>query len=94
MNTTILIAVLVVVLALNIFASIYVGRAPAYEKAQKVAQIILIWALPVIGATIVIGFLWNDRKDVPRKTGPSNNTSISEGQAANLGSASSQHHDH
>jgi hypothetical protein len=38
-------------------------------RSQKVAQLLLIWVLPFVGAIFVMGVAWNQRPH--RKAGPS-----------------------
>ena len=62
-------------LASNIWASFYIGKAPGYEFIQKIVQILFIWLLPFVGATIFSWFLWNDRKTHPLNRDIGNATS-------------------
>lgn len=62
METAIYAGVILVIVIINVAASLYIGRAPAYARSQKRNQIILIWLLPIIGAAIFSYFLWLDRK--------------------------------
>jgi hypothetical protein len=39
-------------LALNIFVSFGVARSAEYEPSQKVAQLALVWLLPIVGALV------------------------------------------
>jgi len=65
----------------NIAASIYVARAPRYERSQTIAQIILIWVLPIIGAVICIVFLYQDRNALRRETGDASSLTDSNASA-------------
>jgi hypothetical protein len=39
--------------ALNIKASVALARANCYERKQKIIQFVLVWALPVLGGLLV-----------------------------------------
>lgn len=75
------IAGLILIITINLAASLYIGRAPGYERSQKSLQIVLIWILPVVGAAFFSYFLWHDRKvqRLTRQIG--NHTSISNSDA-------------
>jgi hypothetical protein len=45
------------VIALQLWVSIYVARSTLYERRQKQLQIALVWLLPVIGAVIVCSMM-------------------------------------
>lgn len=47
---------LVAILIGNIVATVAVARSRVFERAQKHAQLYLIWLLPVIGAGTVLHF--------------------------------------
>ena len=52
-----LIAIAVVVLALNVMVSFSLAKNTSYERFQKIAQYALVWLLPLIGALVVHYFL-------------------------------------
>lgn len=45
---------LVILAALNCWASVAVARDPTLTKVQKALQILLIWLLPVLGAVAIL----------------------------------------
>lgn len=55
MDLFIVLLVLAVPLALDVWATRLVVRDDLSERAQKVFQLLLVWLLPVIGAVIVLG---------------------------------------
>ncbi len=54
MNFVIALLVIVVPLGLNVFASKTVARDDYSSKSQKVAQLLFVWLLPIIGAIFVL----------------------------------------
>ena len=34
------------------YATVLVARADVYDRAQKIRQIVIIWALPLVGAVL------------------------------------------
>ncbi len=73
-----LIGALIVVL-LNIFATIAALRAKDFLKSQIRNQIILAWLLPIIGAVIVISFHRSKDDEDPRDDG-GNSSGMSDDQ--------------
>jgi len=47
---------LVLVFALNVYATLCLYRSPLYDARQKRPQLFLIWLLPVLGAVLAIQF--------------------------------------
>lgn len=81
MITTLVIVTLLVLIIINVIASIYIGNAPAYETSQKTIQIILIWLIPYFGAFFFGGFMWferNENKNTKRQIGNATNITNSE----------------
>lgn len=54
------IAVVATIAALNSVASARVLRCPVTSTGQKVAQLALVWLLPVIGAVVAISMTRNE----------------------------------
>ena len=54
MEVLLVLVALVVPLWLNIKATLAVRRDPLSDHSQKVAQLLLVWLLPLIGAVIVL----------------------------------------
>jgi hypothetical protein len=77
----VLIASLILVVIVNMAASLYISKAPAYERSQKQIQIVLIWVLPIIGALFFSYFLWIDRMSHKLEKQIGNNTTISNSDA-------------
>lgn len=63
MEWTDLIALLLLasIVVANIVATVAIVRSPVYARAQKQAQLYLVWLLPVIGAGTVLHFTAGDR---------------------------------
>jgi Na+-driven multidrug efflux pump len=53
---------LVLVIIYQIFVSFLIYRAEEYERAQRLAQITLIWFIPIMTAFVLHSFLRNQRK--------------------------------
>ena len=65
MNTY-LIYFLIFLAAFNSYVNIKLVRSEVFERFQKIAQSILIWLLPIIGAAVVLYIIKdNDRKPPP-----------------------------
>ena len=58
MTTSALLALLLV-LALNLWATAVVFRANDLESRQRALQALLIWSIPVIGAAVVLLVRWS-----------------------------------
>lgn len=69
------------IVVVNLAATGYVLRADSYEKGQKVAQAILIWLMPIVGAAICAYVLWQDRRAALRSKQTGNNTAITDAAA-------------
>jgi len=57
-----------VLLILNLSASVAAVRSDSLARAQKWIHLLLIWLLPVVGATLILGFLSTDRPQPPRSS--------------------------
>jgi len=68
MNFDIWYALLIILCLLNLFVSGFISRRDDLERFQKIAQIIMVWLIPIIGA---IG-LWtfNRSNDGNKKNTP------------------------
>ena len=60
-GSTVAIVILCGLLLANIASSIAVARAPYFSMRQKVAQCLLVWIVPVVGAITVGVFLYSQR---------------------------------
>jgi len=61
-----LVIALIVITVSNAIVSAAVALSSYYSPRQKLLQIILVWLLPVLGATLFGLFLWLQRGNVPR----------------------------
>jgi len=59
--TALVIAVAVLIVTLNLVATVTVGRSPRYEPRQKWLQMALIWVVPAVGAVLA----WSLARDTP-----------------------------
>jgi uncharacterized membrane protein YqjE len=41
---------------LNLFVSVFIAKRDDLERFQKIAQIIIVWLIPVIGAIVMWAF--------------------------------------
>jgi hypothetical protein len=78
------------VTALNIYACVFIWRAPAYERTQKILQTILIWLIPIAGALFCIGFLEADRGGFSKRGKIQNITAISDEDAIDFAISSNR----
>lgn len=53
----ILVGILSLIGALNVLASIRLYRSNFYDKRQKIIQVVLIWAMPLLGSIAILLFL-------------------------------------
>lgn len=59
---TLLAAIALVLLCLNLFATRLIRRDEDSEKPQRLAQLLLVWLLPVIGAIAIWGLYRSEEK--------------------------------
>lgn len=57
----VLTALAIALVCANTFASFRVAKSALFERRQVILQIILIWLVPIIGATLVGLFLRNEK---------------------------------
>ena len=57
MDVNLIAAISISTLLLNVAASIYVARRDEFEGGLKTIQILLIWAVPVLGAISIIAIV-------------------------------------
>lgn len=66
MNATIILALLTAFAILNVVASACLFRSRIYSSTQKALQLVLVWVIPMIGATVVLSVWAHDRKTSSR----------------------------
>ena len=59
---TLLFAITLILLCLNVFATLLIYRDEYSEKAQRVAQLLFVWLVPIIGAIAVWGLYRSEEK--------------------------------
>ena len=59
MKIIIAVTVLIVII-LNVYATLRVSRKDDFEKFQKIAQSAIIWLVPIIGALFILSFIKAD----------------------------------
>lgn len=59
---TLTIAIALVLLSLNVFATFLIRRDEYSEKAQRVAQLLFVWLVPLIGAIAIWGMYRSEEK--------------------------------
>ncbi len=65
---SILKAFVVFVVCLNVFASYCLLRAESLKRGQKIAQGVLVWVFPLVGAWLIIAILrTNHRESMPKR---------------------------
>ena len=57
MIVAILLACLTVIVALDSIASVRIVQSDVYTRWQKAAQVLIVWAIPVVGAIVVLSVL-------------------------------------
>lgn len=58
-----IIAAVLVVLWLNVAATVRLWRSVAYSHDQKLYQLAMVWVLPIIGALFALMVIWSDKSD-------------------------------
>jgi hypothetical protein len=58
-----IVAAVLVVLWLNVAATVRLWRSAAYSHDQKLYQLAMVWVLPIIGALFVVMVIWSDKSD-------------------------------
>ena len=71
----------IVLIIINIAASVYIGADNAYESGQKKIQIVMVWLVPVVGAFGLSYFLYKDHKASKRLLQSGNDTSFTNNDA-------------
>jgi hypothetical protein len=54
------------VLGYQLYVSLKLVKSLAYERKQKAAQLVFVWALPILGATVVHWFLQHGASETGR----------------------------
>ncbi len=62
MNITNLTIALFVVLALDVLVTIVLLKSSAFTQNQKKSQLLIIWFLPILGASLIYIFIREDKK--------------------------------
>ena len=52
---------LAVLVAVNVAVCVRVARSAAYTHRQVLAQSVVVWLLPIVGALLVVVVLWSQR---------------------------------
>jgi hypothetical protein len=58
------------VVGLNTWISIRLLRSPYFERNQKIAQLVLIWIVPIVGAVVVAFVMTNESSSEPSLSDP------------------------
>ena len=66
MIMTLVVAITLILLGLNVFATILVRRDEFSEKAQRRAQMLFVWLVPLIGAIAIWGMYRSEEKSPGR----------------------------
>ncbi len=71
---------LIFAFALNIIVTLLVAKSDSFDKAQKVAQIFIIWVVPVVASIGILIFTLSDRdpKLPPSSSGSGANEKVSQ----------------
>ena len=60
-----LIYFVIFIVIFNVYVNIKLLMSSSFERFQKIAQSIIIWLIPVIGASIVLYFVNDSDKNLP-----------------------------
>ncbi|CAM3902017.1 MULTISPECIES: hypothetical protein [Pseudoalteromonas] len=71
---------LIVAVVLNVIVTFLVAKSESFEKAQKIAQIVIIWVIPFIASIGILIFILtdNDTKLPPSSRGGGANEKVSQ----------------
>ena len=67
MGTLVILALLLAVIAYQLFVTVRVVRSDQYSSTQRIVQAILIWLVPLVGAVICHVVLFTDRQSPQRR---------------------------
>jgi hypothetical protein len=81
METSLILTLALLWLISSGLATLYIGKAPAYDPSQKRLQILFIWIIPFLTAALFSYFLWQDRREVTHKRQVGNLTTLSDRDA-------------
>jgi TRAP-type C4-dicarboxylate transport system permease small subunit len=62
------IGALIAIIAINFATSIWLAKVEFLSSKQKLAQGLMVWLVPVIGAVIVASFLFSSRERPERRS--------------------------
>jgi hypothetical protein len=62
------IASLLVVTVANVAATTFVARADCYTRNQKLAQSCVVWFVPLLGAVLIVAFLFANRERIEHRS--------------------------
>ncbi len=76
-------AFIVLMVYLNVISTIHLVGSNMYSEGQQMAQLTLIWLIPIIGAVTVLGFLMEEPGTEKKVPGSFSSTNASE--SGNMG---------
>ena len=91
--SALLVGVMVIILGINVAASLYVLRASIYERHQKAGQLVFVWLVPVVGAAVCGYFLYHDRSKPVARTDSDADPVLAQSQATDLALGTEYHAD-
>ena len=60
--TTVAVGTLATLVIANVWVSFQVWRADEYTRKQALLQLVIIWLVPVVGAALIGGVLYSERR--------------------------------
>jgi H+/gluconate symporter-like permease len=66
MDSSVLLIIIIPLILLNIFVSIYIFRHESLDQFQKVGQTIIVWLIPFVGAIVLFLFLRSQNDEITR----------------------------
>ena len=70
-----MVLILIAVAVANLFATACLLRSDIFSRTQKLLQLILVWAVPLLGATFILSVWAHDRQSALRDPVRSNDDS-------------------
>ncbi len=62
--TALIIGVSLIFVAINLIVTVWVTQITFLTPKQKLAQVLLIWLVPILGAIVIMSFLLSNREHI------------------------------
>jgi TRAP-type C4-dicarboxylate transport system permease small subunit len=93
MLSTLIVVAIFAIIAISVVATLRIAASDVYTRSQKIAQIALVWVLPIAGAAIVLVVIASDRSHI-RRSSPSDTPDMTSYASVYEGPTSDTGHGH